>query len=135
MNAKWLGNLLLKQRSWCIVYVLQIEPINIQGWKQGWRTLRITFVNSKEIKDSGTFVNCTNYKFILSGTNFKFRKAQMLYERSLVVQYPLKGRAWRWVLIQCGLHVSWSQQNTCVVLLIWSVLDMIECFTAIEMRG
>ena len=26
MNAKWLGNLLLKQRSWCIVSILQTEP-------------------------------------------------------------------------------------------------------------
>jgi hypothetical protein len=28
VNAKWLGNLLLKQRSWCIVSVLQTEPTN-----------------------------------------------------------------------------------------------------------
>ena len=28
MNAKWLENLLLKSRSWCIVYILQTEPTN-----------------------------------------------------------------------------------------------------------
>jgi len=31
VNAKWLKNLLLKQRSECIVFVLQIEPINKRG--------------------------------------------------------------------------------------------------------
>ena len=30
MNAKWLGNLLLKRRSWCIVSVLQTEPIKLE---------------------------------------------------------------------------------------------------------
>jgi hypothetical protein len=30
VNAKWLGNLLLRRRSWCIVSILWVEPINEQ---------------------------------------------------------------------------------------------------------
>lgn len=109
--------------------------IDIQRWIQGWRTLRITFVNSKEIKDNGTSVNCTNYMFILSGTSFKFRNAQNALGKELDGTISIEGRAWRWILIQCSLHVSQSHQNTCVVLLIWSVLDMmVECCTITKLR-
>ena len=33
MNAKWLENLLVKQRSRCIVFVLQTEPIYIKVYE------------------------------------------------------------------------------------------------------
>ena len=61
MNAKWLGNLLLKQRNWCIVSILQTEPIKTTGsienqrsWPHPNRRLHISL---EEIVSKWTLVN------------------------------------------------------------------------------
>jgi hypothetical protein len=38
VNAKWLGNLLLKHRSWRIVCVLWTEPIKVYRERGGWHS-------------------------------------------------------------------------------------------------
>ena len=40
MYAKWLGNLLLKKRSQCVVFVLHIEPTN-RDWSYRWEILQV----------------------------------------------------------------------------------------------